>query len=63
VTTSPAFLREIAEQARLAREQMASALARGDDSDAVLAEGRLAELEELTLRATDASLVGTPCWP
>lgn len=63
MTTSPAFLREIADQADLARQEMAAAMACGDESAAQAAAGRLADLDELASRATDASLLADPSWP
>jgi hypothetical protein len=63
MTTSPAFLREIADQVRLAREQMTAALARGDDSDAVVAQNRIADLDDLAGRVADSSLIAAPSLP
>lgn len=62
MTPSPAFLQEISQQVQIARREIEVANAHGDESDALVAAGRLAELEELTRRATDDALLGTPSW-
>lgn len=63
MTPSPAFLHEISHQVQLARREIEVARAHGDESDALVAAGRLTELEELTRRATDNTLLGSPSWP
>lgn len=63
MTTSPAFLAEIDEQVAQARHDLAVATAQGDETDAVVAADRLADLDEIACRAMDATLLGTSSWP
>ncbi|GAB2681425.1 hypothetical protein [Thalassiella azotivora] len=57
MTTSPAFLREVADQAALAKRQLAAAEAVGDEAAASAAANRLLDLDEIAARASDATLV------
>lgn len=63
MTISPAFLAEFDDQVCLAREELALAAQSGDEAAEAVAAARLADLEEVAGRATDASLLATPCWP
>ncbi|GAA4660420.1 hypothetical protein [Kineococcus glutinatus] len=44
---APSFVAEIAAQIELARSQQREARSRGDEGDAEVAEGRIADLQEL----------------
>lgn len=60
MTPSPAFLYEMAAQVAAAREDLTTAVSRGEEIDERVATARLAELEELLSRATDDSLRTIP---
>ena len=62
MTLSPAFLPEIQDQAVRTRRDLDSALAIGDESGAQVASGRLADLDEISRRATDDTLLVTTSW-
>ncbi len=57
MTPSPAFLQEIDYQVELAQREVELASMTGDESDVVVATGRLAQLDELARRATEAALI------
>lgn len=57
MTPSPAFLQEIDYQVELAKREVELASMTGDESDVVVAAGRLAELDELARRATEVALI------
>lgn len=57
MTTSPAFVQEMKHQIRVARGQLAAALAADDESEAEVAANRIADLCEIVSRATDPALV------
>ncbi|HZI96421.1 MAG TPA: hypothetical protein VFD41_02735 [Actinomycetales bacterium] len=63
MTTSPAFLAEIDDQVTLARQDLESARAAGDEAEIVVARDRLADLDEIARRATDATLLHETSWP
>lgn len=63
MTISPAFLAEFDDQVLLARAELAEAKAEGDEASQAVAAARLADLEEIACRATDATLLAAPSWP
>lgn len=63
MTTSPAFLAEIDDQVSQARHDLESARAAGDEAEIVVARDRLADLDEIARRATDATLLHESSWP
>lgn len=63
MTISPAFLQEFDDQVCLARAELELARESGDEVAETVAAARLADLEEVAGRATDASLLATPSWP
>jgi hypothetical protein len=63
VTTSPAFLQEVAAQAALARAELDAATLAGDDSAIQAATARLLDLDDIAARTIDNSLLELPSWP
>jgi len=63
VITSPAFLQEVADQAKLARAELDAATASGDESAIQAAKARLLDLDDIAARAMDNTIIELPSWP
>jgi hypothetical protein len=63
VTTSPAFLQEVAAQAALARAELDAATLTGDESAVQAATARLLDLDDIAARTIDNRLLELPSWP
>ncbi len=57
MTISPAFLEEVATQRRKAKDDLRQAMASGEESAVRAAKARLKDLEDLTVRVGDNSLL------
>lgn len=57
MTISPAFLEEVAAQRRMAKETLLLARGAGDEVAVKAARARLKDLEDITIRVGDDSLV------
>lgn len=56
---SPSFVAEVERQRAAARSDLASALASGDDSGAVAARARLADLDDLCFRTAEQPVLSS----
>ncbi len=60
MTISSAFLTEMAAQVEAAKIDLTTACSGGDEAGIRVAQGRLDELEDLLVRATDTALQTVP---